>query len=265
MAAELYPLAHYRPVRNTSGSITQPTRGLIAHVQVGTGSLFSWFDNSASQASSHLWLSKSGDFEQYVRFHQRAWAQAAGNRNWISCECEGLPTEDYTVIQVARLAEFYRWGMQQFGWPARVADSPDGFGLGTHRMGGSAWGGHDCPGDIRAKRRAEIILLAAGRPSTATDPRERYAGRPVLRSGSTGPDVAELQNALNIIFGHESSIGDPNRIAVDGLFGPRTQARVATLQRYASPWFGRITDDAICGPATWRKIGYVLTGLHRAV
>ncbi|MCM3883587.1 N-acetylmuramoyl-L-alanine amidase [Frankia sp. R82] len=265
MAATLYPPARYRPVRNTSGPMVQPTRGLIPHVQVGTGSLFGWFDNSASQVSSHLWLSRTGELEQYVPCDQRAWAQAAGNPYWISCECEGYPAEDYTPIQVTRLAELFRWGMQEFGWKAEITDSPNGYGIGTHRMGGASWGGHDCPGDIRANRRGDILSLATSQRTFAADPRDRYAGRPTVREGSTGPDVTELQNALNIVFGHEAPTGDPNRLTPDGTYGPRTTARVASLQRYASPWFGRIPDDGICGSTTWRKLGWILTGLNRTI
>ncbi len=165
----LYPPARFRPVRNRGGVMVQPTRGLIAHVQVGRGSLFGWFDNPASKVSSHLWLSRVGEFEQYVPFDQRAWAQAAGNPYWISCECEGFPSEDYTTIQVQRLAELYAWGIREFGWKAEITDSPDGYGLGTHRMGAAAWGGHECPGPIRAGRRGDI-LAAAGRILHPTPP-----------------------------------------------------------------------------------------------
>lgn len=162
-----YPGAVWRPVRNyTPGGIVAPTRGLIPHVQEGNGSLFGWFDNAASQVSAHLWVSKSGVVEQYVGFADRAWAQAAGNRFWISCECEGRVAEDYTAAQIQRLAEIYRWGMAEFGWRAQVTDDPNGYGLGTHRMGGSSWGGHSCPGDLRAGRRVDILAAARGFPST---------------------------------------------------------------------------------------------------
>lgn len=264
MAATLYPPAQYRPVRNTSGTMVQPTRGLIPHVQEGNGSLYGWFNNPASEVSAHLWLSKSGEFEQYVPFDRRAWAQAAGNPYWISVECEGYATEDYTPIQIVRLGELFAWGMREFGWRPEITDSPSGYGLGTHRMGGAAWGGHSCPGDIRAKRRQDILAAALGTGSMG-DPRLRYAHMPTLRQGSRGPEVVELQNALNIIFGHEDPVGDPHRLVPDGIYGPRTTARVASCQRYASPWFGRIPDDGICGPNTWRKIGYILTGMNRWV
>ncbi len=114
--------------------------------------------------------------------------------------------------------------------------------------------------------RPDILALAVGSDhGAASDPRDRYTGRPTLREGDHGADVVALQNALNIIFGHEAPTDDPNRIDPDGGYEPRTTARVASLQRYASPWFGRIPDDGICGPNTWRKIGYILTGMNRTV
>ncbi|OHV42173.1 hypothetical protein BBK14_11160 [Parafrankia soli] len=163
-----YPGAVWRPLDRhfTAGGIVVPTRGLIPHVAEGNGSLFGWFSNSASQVSAHLWVSKAGVVEQYVSLTDRAWAQAAGNRFWVSVECEGYVAEDYTPAQVQRLAEIYRWGMDVFAWPAQITDDPNGYGLGTHRMGGSAWGGHSCPGDLRAGRRRDILAAALGQPAT---------------------------------------------------------------------------------------------------
>lgn len=95
--------------------------------------------------NSHLWLSRTGEFDQYVSFADKAWAQAASNPYWISVECAGKDTDDYTPIQIQRLGEFFAWGMRAFGWPPEITDSPAGHGIGTHRMGGAAWGGHSCP------------------------------------------------------------------------------------------------------------------------
>ena len=147
----------------------QPTRGFIPHVQQGSGSLFGMFDNPASEVSAHLWLSKGGAWEQYVDLDRRAWAQASGNPYWISVECEGFDTEDYTPIQIQRLAEFYAWGIASFGWRPQVTDDPAGYGIGAHRMGGTAWGGHTCPGDIRANRRPDILRGASGGDVTQDD------------------------------------------------------------------------------------------------
>lgn len=267
MSATRYPAATYRPVGNTSGGMVQPTRGLIPHVQVGNGSLYGMFNNPSTQVSSHLWLSKGGAYEQYVPFDLRAWAQAAGNPYWISVECEGFDTEDYTPVQVQRLAELYAWGMAAFGWKAEITDSVNGYGLGTHRMGGAAWGGHSCPGNIRANRRGDILAgaLALG-PNGGGDVagrQQRYAAMPTLRPGDRGSAVVEMQNALNIIFGHEATSGDPNRLVPDGAFGGRTQARLGSLQRLNSPWYGPITVDGICGRESWTKMGTILTGMNR--
>jgi len=267
VAATRYAPAVWRPVRNTSGVMVQPTRGLIPHVQQGNGSLFGMFDNASTEVSSHLWLSKGGGLEQYVDLDKRAWAEAAGNPYWISVECEGYDTEDYSPIQVQRLAELYAWGMTEFGWKAEVTDSVDGYGIGTHRMGGTAWGAHSCPGDIRANRRRDILAAAlamSGDAGTA-QARQRYVSMPTLRQGNTGPAVRTLQNALNIIFGHEAPTGDPNRLVPDGSFGPRTVARVGSLQRLNSPYYGPIPIDGVVGRESWLKIGYILTGMNRSV
>jgi hypothetical protein len=238
--------------------MVQPTRGLIPHVQVGNGSLFNSFNNPENEVSSHLWLSKDGRFEQYVPFDVKAWAQVSGNPYWISCECEGFPEENYTPIQVQRLGELFAWGMRELGWRPEITDSTNGYGIGTHRMGGVDWGNHSCPGVIRADRRGDILALA-------TDPKRRYEHMPTLREDDRGSEVVTLQNALNIIFGHEDTAGDPNRLNPDGFYGAKTTARVGSLQRYASPWFGRIPVDGACGAESWKKIGYILTGMNRKV
>jgi len=267
MAATRYSPATWRPVRNTSGTMVQPTRGLIPHVQQGNGSLYGMFNNPATEVSSHLWLSKGGNFEQYVDLDKRAWAEAAGNPYWISVECEGFDTEDYTPIQIQRLAELYAWGMSEFGWKAEVTDSTNGYGIGTHRMGGAAWGNHSCPGTVRANRRADILAAARAMSGDAgkTQAQQRYVSMPTLRPGDRGPAVVTLQNALNIIFGHEAPTGDPNRLVPDGAFGGKTQARVGSLQRLNSPYYSPITPDGIVGRESWLKIGHILTGMNRSV
>jgi peptidoglycan hydrolase-like protein with peptidoglycan-binding domain len=87
---------------------------------------------------------------------------------------------------------------------------------------------------------------------------------PTLREGSRGADVVTLQNALNICLQHEDA-DDPDRLQPAGGFGSRTTARVRALQGLATPWFGRIEVDGVCGPVTWKKVGYILTGSGREV
>ncbi|MGD0666462.1 MAG: peptidoglycan-binding protein [Bryobacteraceae bacterium] len=67
---------------------------------------------------------------------------------------------------------------------------------------------------------------------------------PVLQQGSTGPEVADLQNKLR------SRGFDPG--ASDGSFGPGTAAAVAAFQRSAG-----LTADGVVGPQTAAALGLV--------
>jgi putative peptidoglycan binding protein len=66
---------------------------------------------------------------------------------------------------------------------------------------------------------------------------------PVLRLGSRGPAVAELQRVLNAWYPNDV------RIAVDGVFGPATEAAVRLCQSLAG-----ITVDGVVGPQTRRVL-----------
>jgi hypothetical protein len=67
--------------------------------------------------------------------------------------------------------------------------------------------------------------------------------RPTVRRGSSGPAVTEAQRILNAWY--------PSlpRLAVDGVFGPATEARVKYMQQRAG-----LAVDGIVGPATWRQL-----------
>lgn len=65
-------------------------------------------------------------------------------------------------------------------------------------------------------------------------------GGPNLRNGSTGPDVTNLQNQLNQYGYH---------IAVDGRFGPETQAAVLAFQGSHG-----LTQDGVVGPLTLAQL-----------
>jgi peptidoglycan hydrolase-like protein with peptidoglycan-binding domain len=80
-----------------------------------------------------------------------------------------------------------------------------------------------------------------------------YPGSP-LQQGSTGPNVVVIQTALNRISQNYPAI--PKIPAVDGIFGPRTEAAVRAMQSI----FG-LKVDGIVGRATW----YELVRLYTAV
>ncbi|MEG3627509.1 peptidoglycan-binding domain-containing protein [Streptomyces poriticola] len=97
---------------------------------------------------------------------------------------------------------------------------------------------------------AALLALVGGAVSvqTATAPPAAaascgyHSGNQTARLGHTGNHVREVQCALNKIWG-----GAP--LAVDGIFGPKTEARVKSFQQWE-----RITVDGIVGPMTWRSI-----------
>lgn len=76
---------------------------------------------------------------------------------------------------------------------------------------------------------------------TIPPPAKPPAKKQVLKRGSIGTDVAELQAALN-------ALGYPCG-AADGIFGPKTEAAVIKFQRAA-----KIGVDGIVGPQTWAAL-----------
>lgn len=67
-----------------------------------------------------------------------------------------------------------------------------------------------------------------------------------LQSGSRGQKVNQLQYMLNVMAEYVSSIPP---VAVDGIFGPRTQEAVRAFQRFAG-----LPEDGIVGPQTWNAL-----------
>ena len=75
------------------------------------------------------------------------------------------------------------------------------------------------------------VSLTAAAPPTAAG-----AARPLLRMGSQGAAVRELQALL--------------KVAVDGKFGPKTREAVLRFQRSRN-----LTADGVVGPRTWQALG----------
>jgi len=76
-------------------------------------------------------------------------------------------------------------------------------------------------------------------------PHRKKAGpvqEPELREGATGAAVKTLQRRLNAV--------NDAKLAVDGVFGPQTEAAVKAFQRKE-----KIAVDGVVGPQTWSKLG----------
>ena len=172
------PGAVWRPIsyRADAGLFTTPPLGYIPHVPVSNGSLFAYFNGlvSPNRKFSTAWIAKDGHSEQYQSLDMKPWAQAAGNGQYHAFEVEGYPNEPYTAAQINTLAIWHNF----LGTPDRLAETPGATGIGTHYMGGKAWGGHSCPDPQagvgpRSKQRPAIITRAiALRTPTFTPPRK---------------------------------------------------------------------------------------------
>lgn len=74
-----------------------------------------------------------------------------------------------------------------------------------------------------------------------------------LQQGSRGQKVRQLQYMLRVLAEYAPSIPS---IAVDGIFGSRTQQAVIAFQRFAG-----LAQDGIVGPATWNALYSRVAGL----
>lgn len=94
----------------------------------------------------------------------------------------------------------------------------------------------------------EILNGSSASPSYPT-----YPGTP-LRLGSSGNDVALIQDRLNFISIYYKTIP---HIHADGIFGPATQASVIAFQNLLG-----LDPDGIVGVQTWNRINEVYTELN---
>ena len=102
-------------------------------------------------------------------------------------------------------------------------------------------------------------LLGRSAPDGAFQP---TGTRPILASGSQGAAVRDAQEVLNRYHLLETANGRAGLpegvLAVDGLFGARTQRNTLAFQRQVFPNDAREVDGVI-GPKTWAKMDLVPT------
>lgn len=231
-----YPAATWRPVTYASQArqFAAPVRGWVLHVVVGSGSPWPTFEHAAAgdRRFSHLWVARDGSVEQYQDLDREAWAAVAGNTSWWHVETEGYPTEPLTYAQMEALARWHVWSQA----PDELAATPSGYGIGTHAMGGAAWGGHNCPDPRpglpgpRSKQRQMILDTAktirrSDMPLTAEDIRSVVAA--VWGATVNGADDASVGTKLDRLY--QSSLrGAPVSLSVEQVDGlaAATAARI---------------------------------------
>ena len=169
----VYPGAIWRPLDYATAPplFGYTPKRWVLHVPVGNGSLFNLFNNlrSPNRRCSTGWVSKTGVVEQYVSALREPWAQVDGNSWGTAWEFEGFPDEAMTAAQIDAAARIHIW----LDADDTIADSPSSSGgIGTHQMGGAAWGGHACPGVVRAPQRADILARVATLRKPPPPPKE---------------------------------------------------------------------------------------------
>jgi hypothetical protein len=164
-----FDCATWRPIGANTGGIIGPNIGLILHHAVMNGSCWALFNNPATQASAHFWVSQAGVIEQYVDSDVIAWHGKALNGRYCGVETEGCGAPPYadpmSDAMVAALGRLYAEGARRHGWQNRLANRNGDPGFGYHRMEVQT----ACPCDIRLERRPDILAAAFG-GSTAPAP-----------------------------------------------------------------------------------------------
>jgi hypothetical protein len=175
----VFDCAVWRPIGVHQGG-TLGSIGALLHQQDGSGSLFGWFSNPASEVSAHFWIGYRGEVEQYVDTSVVAWHAMHLNDTYVGVETEGYPGEPLTDAQVAGFGRVMAEGARRHGWPLVLADRDGQPGLGYHRMQGGV--NTACPSDLRLSRRPDILAAAQGAPPAWPSP-ERLGQMGITRPG----------------------------------------------------------------------------------
>lgn len=157
-----------------------PGRGVVMHTEAGfEQGTVNTFMNKANQVSAFFSIARDGSCHQYVPVGKglMAWSQKAGNGAWRGIEDEDQthPSVPLTPAQITTFAQITEACSAFDGFPLKIADDVNGQGLILHSDGGQAWGGHlQCPGNVRAAQRPQIVALAMSirQGGTVSQPRK---------------------------------------------------------------------------------------------
>ncbi len=209
--------------------------GQTCHESAGFRTTEEFASGARYEGRSDLGNTKPGDG---VRYKGRGLLQLTGRANYREYGNRlGVPLEDDPELAAEpvlslRIACEY-WKKRNIN----AACDDDDIVKVTKLINGGINGLEDRRGlTAKAKTavaRLEGFVLAGEAPPAA--------GRPVLRRGSKGEAVVELQRALR---------GLGFMVAIDGDFGPGTEVAVAALQREKG-----LGVDGIVGNDTWKAIG----------
>ena len=248
-------------------SVPHCIRGLVMHTMVGNlPGTITVFNNPSFQASAHFGVDQAGNIHQFGSVRGwKAWAQAAGNPGWYSCEFadDGNPDNPLTLAQITAGAQLLEClsapGVGNF--PLQVTNSVSGEGLGVHFMGGAAWGGHTCPdlppNHVRSAERPVIVALAMS-IRQGDVPAQNWTEAlvntlPTLQQGSADKagtvQMVHRMQALVKVIGDINKIPAASAVAASGSFDATTRNGVLAVQKM----FG-LTQDGIVAQHTWSAL-----------
>lgn len=140
-------------VRNQSARSTQPAVIVLHSTEStnrpGTGDLAAvvgWFNNPASQASSHVIVDNEGNAAQCVPDERKAWHVSSYNSLALGIEQIGQASQSgtsWTPQQIKKTAQYIAYWSKKYGIPITHSTKR---GVCMHSDLGAAGGGHHDPG-----------------------------------------------------------------------------------------------------------------------
>ncbi|MGN5631300.1 peptidoglycan-binding protein [Streptomyces sp. AC154] len=209
---------------------------VIIHVTQGSyaGSI-SWFQNPASQVSSHYVVrSSDGQITQMVRDSDTAYHARSANSSALGIEHEGFIDDPswFTDSMYRSSAALTAYLCDRYGIPKDRA----------HIIGHSEAPGNDHTDPGPNWDWTRYMQLVAGNTGGGTTPDGlSFAAYAVQRSGSTGAQVKAVQQLLNE---QGQAAG-----AADGSFGPATEVAVTAYQAAHG-----LDPDGVVGARTWTAL-----------
>ena len=209
-----YPGAKWRPITNNYTNRTRTrTRAVVLHVAASNSdSLQDFFNRPNTNASSHFYVTKSGEVQQYVDADLIAWTSGDGNSTTVGIETEGLGTGTWTKAQYKSIVNLVAWLCKIYDIPAKEMKNSrsTSVGIGTHRLGvngnfplvgvqrgriqrggGELWSsttGKACPGNDRQKQWPNLVKDVA----KALTPVLPKPGNYVVSSATNGTNPPRL-------------------------------------------------------------------------
>jgi N-acetylmuramoyl-L-alanine amidase len=260
-------ITHLTSPNHRDSGFAVRAKGMVQHTEVGfrLGTVAT-FMNPDTQVSAFFSVGENGTAHQYLPVGRGfvAFAEAAGNPFWYSCECEDMtdPSTPMTPAQMRAFAQILEACSARDGFPLQITDDVNGTGLITHGDGGQAWGGHiDCPGPVRKAQRPQIIALAKAIRNGETAPTSTLAVWTTMGQKSLNDLAAQslhngVSTVLRLTAEHSPDGLYPPQMAtyLNGVFAADTASVPAGAILYHPKADGTIVDFKSDGDQTLQAL-----------